>query len=531
MDIKNEVLYRVYFLLFGIVVPVAVLLLYRTVQISIVQGDTWREQGENNYVRYKEIPADRGNIFSADGSLLATSIPYFDLYFDPVAPNERDFNLYIDSLAYCWATYIDDTYTVGGLRDHLIRLRQDSTNRHLMIKRKVSYAEKKFIESFPLFRLGQFRGGIIAEQRSDRRRPFGVLAQRTIGYVRDGAKPVGIEGYFEPYLQGAPGGQYMICVDRKKDIWLPLQDLSAIDPTPGDDVITTIDINVQDIVENALLRALNYHEADWGTAILMKVESGAIQAIANLGKSQEGWWETYNHAVGTSVEPGSTFKLASMMAMLEDGFVRLEDSIDIEKGKTQFYEDVMVDSSPESEHIDTTSVRQVFHMSSNVGMAKLVNQAYGGQGDAARFIRRLQQFNLHIPTGIEIEGEAAPYIKEAYSQKDRWSGTTLPWMAIGYESRITPLQLLTFYNAVANNGTMMQPYLVSSIQRNGEELESFRPTIIKRKIASERTIRLAQELLKGVVLEGTAKKLFTDRYSFAGKTGTAQINYRRLSAE
>ncbi len=531
MDIKNEVLYRVYFLLFGIVVPVAVLLLYRTVQISIVQGDTWREQGENNYVRYKEIPADRGNIFSADGSLLATSIPYFDLYFDPVAPNERDFNLYIDSLAYCWATYIDDTYTVGGLRDHLIRLRQDSTNRHLMIKRKVSYAEKKFIESFPLFRLGQFRGGIIPEQRSDRRRPFGVLAQRTIGYVRDGAKPVGIEGYFEPYLQGAPGGQYMICVDRKKDIWLPLQDLSAIDPTPGDDVITTIDINVQDIVENALLRALNYHEADWGTAILMKVETGAIQAIANLGKSQEGWWETYNHAVGTSVEPGSTFKLASMMAMLEDGFVRLEDSIDIEKGKTQFYEDVMVDSSPESEHIDTTSVRQVFHMSSNVGMAKLVNQAYGGQGDAARFIRRLQQFNLHIPTGIEIEGEAAPYIKEAYSQKDRWSGTTLPWMAIGYESRITPLQLLTFYNAVANNGTMMQPYLVSSIQRNGEELESFRPTIIKRKIASERTIRLAQELLKGVVLDGTAKKLFTDRYSFAGKTGTAQINYRRLSAE
>ena len=192
MDIKNEVLYRVYFLLFGIVVPVAVLLLYRTVQISIVQGDTWREQGENNYVRYKEIPADRGNIFAADGSLLATSIPYFDLYFDPVAPNERDFNLYIDSLAYCWATYIDDTYTVGGLRDHLIRLRQDSTNRHLMIKRKVSYAEKKFIESFPLFRLGQFRGGIIAGQRSDRRRPFGVLAQRTICYARHGAKPVGL---------------------------------------------------------------------------------------------------------------------------------------------------------------------------------------------------------------------------------------------------------------------------------------------------------------------------------------------------
>jgi cell division protein FtsI (penicillin-binding protein 3) len=531
MDIKNEVLYRVYFLLFGLFLPAAVVIVYRTVQIAVVQGESWRKMGEENNVRYREIEADRGNIFSSDGSLLATSIPYFDLYFDPVAPSDRDFANHIDSLAYAWATYIDDTYTPGGLAQYLTQLRLDSTQRRLPVKRKVSFAEKKRIENFPLFRLGQFKGGLIAEQRSDRRRPFGLLAQRTVGYVREGAKPVGLEGYFDPYLKGEPGGQFMVCVDRRNDIWIPIQDLSAIDPRSGDDVISTIDVNLQDIVENALLRAMNYHNAEWGTAILMEVKTGAIRAAANLGRSEEGWWETFNHAVGTAVEPGSTFKMASMLAMLEDGLVQLDDSVDIERGKTRFYDDVMVDASTDSEYYDSISVRRAFEMSSNVGMAKLIQESYGKEGQAIQFIKRLRQFNLHLPTDIEIEGEAAPYLKEAYSQKDQWSGTTLPWMAIGYETRITPLQLLTFYNAIANGGVMMRPYLVSEIQRNGRTLETYRPTVIKRRIASPTSIRLAQELLHGVVQRGTAAKLATDRYDFAGKTGTAQTNYRRFSGD
>jgi cell division protein FtsI (penicillin-binding protein 3) len=531
MDIKNEVLYRVYFLLFGLFLPAAVIIVYRTVQIAVVQGESWRKMGEENNVRYREIEADRGNIFSSDGSLLATSIPYFDLYFDPVAPSDRDFANHIDSLAYAWATYIDDTYTPGGLAQYLTQLRLDSTQRRLPVKRKISFAEKKRIENFPLFRLGQFKGGLIAEQRSDRRRPFGLLAQRTVGYVREGAKPVGLEGYFDPYLKGEPGGQFMVCVDRRNDIWIPIEDLSAIDPRSGDDVISTIDINLQDIVENALLRAMNYHNAEWGTAILMEVKTGAIRAAANLGRSEEGWWETFNHAVGTAVEPGSTFKMASMLAMLEDGLVQLDDSVDIERGKTRFYDDVMVDASTDSEYYDSISVRRAFEMSSNVGMAKLIQESYGKEGQAIQFIKRLRQFNLHLPTDIEIEGEAAPYLKEAYSQKDQWSGTTLPWMAIGYETRITPLQLLTFYNAIANGGVMMRPYLVSEIQRNGRTLETYRPTVIKRRIASPTSIRLAQELLHGVVQRGTAAKLATDRYDFAGKTGTAQTNYRRFSGD
>jgi cell division protein FtsI (penicillin-binding protein 3) len=535
MDIKNEVLYRVYFLLFGIIIPLSLILLYRTIYISVWEGDDWRAVGEDNYVKYKEVEADRGNIFSEDGSVLATSIPYFDIYFDPVAPTDKDFEENLDSLAYCLATFIDPSYTVGGYRDRLIRLRQDSTDRHVLIKRKVSYSEKRKIESYPLFSLGQFRGGFIAERRSDRRRPFGLLAQRTIGYVRDGAKDVGLEGYFNDYLGGEPGGQFMICVDTRRDLWMPLDDLSAIDPKSGDDVHTTIDVNLQDIVENALLRAMNYHKADWGTAIMMDVETGAVRSIANLGKYSDTYWETYNHAVGSGVEPGSTFKTASMLALLEDGHVNLTDTVFINKGIGNFYEETMRDASSESYTLDTVSARRAFEISSNVGIAKLVNKHYGVPTEAnqekaaGQFIERLKSFNLHLPTEIEIAGEASPFIKEAYNSDDQWSGTTLPWMSIGYELKISPLQLLTFYNAIANDGRMMKPYLVDRIERYGETIEQFKPTVIKRKLASDASVNQMQSLLRGVVDSGTAVKLATPEYDFAGKTGTAQINYTRIS--
>ncbi len=534
MDIKNEVLYRIYFLFFALVLPVAILLFYKTIEVGIVDGPSWRNAGQSMYVEYRPIEAERGNIFSQDGSLLATSIPYFDLYMDPnsTGMKEEDFNLYIDSLAWCLATYVDPSYTPGGYKEFLIEKRLSGA-RYVPIKKKVSYAEKRFIEQFPLFNLGQMRGGFIARKRSERKRPFGLLAQRTIGYVREGAKPVGLEGYFNDVLGGEEGTQPMLCVDRANDIWMPIEDLDAVEPQSGDDIQTTIDVNLQDITEEALFRAVEYHDADWGTAMLMEVETGAIKAIANLGRIKEGWWETYNHAVGTAVEPGSTWKLASMMALLEDGFVELEDSVYLEEGSIQFYEETLEDATYFSREVDSGTVRQVFEMSSNVGVAKLVDRYYGRKENinrnegAARYISRIKQFNLNLPVGIEIEGEANPYIKEAYSAEDNWSGTTLPWMSIGYELRVTPLQLLNFYNAVANGGRLMKPYLVSEIQSNGSVDEQFRPTVLKKSIASEQTIRQAQSLLEGVVERGTAYKLKSEQYRFAGKTGTAQINYKR----
>jgi cell division protein FtsI (penicillin-binding protein 3) len=534
MDIKNEVLYRVYFLLFGIVLPVSILLLYRTFEIVYVEGDRWREQGEDNYLEYRTVEADRGNILATDGSLLATSIPYFDLHFDPTAASDDDFNENLDTLAHCLATYVLDEYTVGAARDYLIELRKGK-DKHIRLKRQVSYAEKKFIEEFPLFRLGRNQGGFIAEKRSERKRPFGLLAQRTIGYVRDGAKPVGLEGYFNEALGGEAGQQLMVKVDPKEDLWMPVDDLTTIEPESGNDLITTLDVDIQDITEEALLRAVNYHDADWGTAIVMEVETGAIRAIANLGRTKEGWWETFNYAVGQGIEPGSTFKAASVLALLEDEYVGLDDSIRIYNGKADFYEEVMEDASPYSYRLDTVKMREAFEISSNVGVAKMVEKYYGSKNKAnsnegaARFINRLKQFNLHLPTGISIEGEANPFIKEAYSEKDDWSGTTLPWMSIGYEMKISPLQLLAFYNAIANDGEMMKPYLVEEIRRFGKTVDQYYPTVIQRKIASKEAISQMQELLLAVVESerGTAHELKSSKYTFAGKTGTAQIDYKR----
>ncbi len=538
MDIKNEVLYRVYFLLFGVVIPAACALVYQTVKISSVEGEKWREQGKQWYIASRPVQAERGNILSENNSLLATSIPYFDIYIDPNSTGMTDtvFFKNIDSLGHCLATYVDNVYTAGGWVEFLKERRQSGA-RYVQIKRKATFAEKDFISQFPLFNLGQMRGGLIVEQHSERRRPFGILAQRSIGYVeRTGAKPVGLEASYDKWLGGEAGKQLMFQVDKMNDIWIPVDSLALIEPKSGGDVVTTLDINMQDLTEEALLRAMNYHDAEWGTAVVMEVATGKIKAISNLGKTDSGWWEVYNYAVGQAIEPGSTFKLASMMAMLEDGYVKLEDTINIERGRTQFYDDVLEDSGSESRSLDSTTVKHVFEMSSNVGMAKLVNKYYGkkerinrNQG-AARFIQRLKDFNLHLPTGIELDGEANPYIKEAYSSESQWSGTTLPWMAIGYELRLTPLQILTFYNAVANNGTLVKPYMVSELQRYGKTTQTFRPTVLKRQIASDHTIELAHTLLEAVVDSGTAKKLRTDLYKFAGKTGTAQVGYRRTDS-
>lgn len=538
MDIKNEVLYRVYFLLFGLVTPAALTLIYYTVKIGVLEGEDWRDLGRNNFIVERDIEAERGNIMAADGSLLATDVPIFDLYWDPLTPTEDDFLANVDSLAHCFANYIDADYTVGAAYDYLFQLRDTVNfrkNRNVLLKSRVSYSEKKKIEQFPLFNLGQFRGGLIARKRNERKRPFGLLARRTIGYVRDQAADIGLESFYDEVLGGQPGTQMMIPLDRKRDLWMPLENLSSIEPKNGDDILTTLDINIQDITEEALLKGMQTHDADWGVAMVMEVNTGEIKAIANIERGKTGWYESYNHAIGTRTEPGSTFKAASMLALLEDGFVNLEtDSIDIEKGRTEFYDREMEDSYSNSANLDTISVRRAFEISSNVGIAKLVQHNYGtktkanDEKAAALFIERMHQFNLHLATGIDLEGEKNPLIKEAYNTTDdQWSGTTLPWMSTGYELLITPLQLLNFYNTIANGGQQMKPLLVTEIQRYGQTVETFKPTVIKRQIASKKSIEQLQSLLEGVVENGTAAKLKTSRYTFAGKTGTAQIDYRR----
>lgn len=525
MTIKNEVLIRVYIVLFAIVVA-AVVIFGKAVKISILEGDAWRKRGVSLYRKYVKIEAPRGNILTQDGSLLATSLPFFDIGFDPNSSgmDPKDWDANIDSLSYCLATKVDPTFTPGGYKYFLEQKRQDSVQ-YISIKKGATLGEVETISQFPLFNLGQFKGGLIVRRKYKREQPFRILANRTIGYVKGDSINVGLEGHFDDVLAGESGLQLMTRVGN--NVWIPVHDLAAIEPTTGKDIVTTIDVNLQDITENALAKAMFKHKPKWGVAIVMEVETGAIRAIANLSWWEKGQlWETYNNAVGTATEPGSTFKLASIMALLEDGLVDLTDSIDLEKGKTQFYEETLEDASYHT--LDTTTVQKAFEISSNVGLAKLVQENYGRTNKADKFISRLKSFHLDIPTGIEINGEANPYIKEAYSKEQKWSGTTLPWMAIGYETLLTPLQLLTFYNAVANDGKMMKPYLVSGIQQYGVFSKKFVPIQIKRRIASKKTIQKAKTLLEAVVERGTASKYKTEKYRFAGKTGTVQLGYQKL---
>ncbi len=536
MTIKNEVLIRVYVVLFLLVLA-AVVIFSKAVRIHVYEGEKWRRQADEEFIDIRSVEAERGNILTEDGRMLATSLPFFDIAFDPVSSGmkEEDFVQNIDSLSYCLATYVDNTYTPGGFKEYLMQERRDS-NKYVLLKKGATFREKEIMSRFPLFNKGQFEGGFIAKPYFKRARPFGLMARRTIGYVRDNAKPVGLEGYFDETLAGQEGRQMMLMVDRANETWIPIENLTRIEPERGDDIVTTLDMEMQAITEDALLHAMNYHNAEWGTAVVMEVATGKIRSIANLGRTEEGWWETYNYAVGTAVEPGSVFKLATIMALLEDGYVNLQDTVHLKGGRTTFYDEEVIDAVAHG--LDTATIQQAFEQSSNVGMARLVDKYYGdaldsggeGPSQAEQFIERLKKFKLHLPTGIEIEGEARPLIKEAYSVEDDWSGTTLPWMSFGYEVMLTPLQLLTFYNAVANGGQMMKPYLVTEVQNFGETLKEFRPAVIDRQIASEETIQDVQGLLRGVVERGTAYKLTADEppYTFAGKTGTAQIDYQRL---
>ncbi len=538
MNIHNEVLIRLYTVLV-LIVLVAVLIFGKAVKITFFEGDKWRAKGERETLKYMPTKAERGSILAMDGSPLATSLPFFEIRFDLKADGLTDdvWKKNVDSLAHCLATYVDNSRTVGGWKFDLDEYRKKG-ERYVLIKKDVSFEELRLIQKFPIFDRGRNRGGFIVLRQPKRQRPFNMLARRTIGFVRDSTKTeprreVGLEGRYNKVLSGKQGKQLMQKLDR--GVWIPVNDESEIMPSMGNDIVTTLDIDLQQITNDALIRGLEYHQADEGIAVVMDVETGAIRAIANLQHNEErtGWYEGYNDAIGSAVEPGSTFKLAPMMALLEDNKVDLNKQIPINKGKMQFYEEEMLDASKKSFTIDSTSMRKAFAISSNVGIANQIYEHYRGKDAAGnlranQFVKRLQQFHLHQRTGVEIIGEPTPFIKNPESNEDNWSGTTLPWMSIGYELTITPLQLLTFYNAVANDGQMMKPYLVSNIEHLGETIETFKPTVIDKQIASKATIAKAQKLLEEVIEVGTAEKIASKQIKLAGKTGTAQINYRKF---
>jgi len=518
MEKKRELLVRLYLVL-GAFVLVAFVILYRVINVSLIEGDRWRAKGNKN-VQWRSVEADRGNIYAMDGSPLATSQPFFEIRMDLQLPKSKLFDEKVDSLAY----KLNKMFPAGKTQsewNHYLRKQRAKGNKYCFIAKDLTISQMETVTSFPILRLGKYKGGKVVDRYFKRRKPFRELASRTVGVDRQNADKIGIEGYFDKFLKGANEKRLMKYIPPD---WIPVYDPSEFVAESGDDVYTTIDIDMQDIAHTELERALHQYQAKAGVVLVMEVATGAIRAIANLSADGKGnYRETYNHAIGRLSEPGSTFKLATSLALMDDNYAQLSTPVELGKGKMKFYDQWMYDS--EWHGIQTADLRKSFEISSNVGIANLANQHYNKAGGNTKFISTLKRFGLLDMTGIELIGEKKPFIKDPILDKKTWSGTTIPWMAHGYELMLTPLQMLNLYNTVGNEGKMMKPYLVSQIKQGDKLIKKFNPRVVSKRIASDNAIKGAQDLLKGVVVRGTGRKLQSEHFDFAGKTGTTRINY------
>lgn len=518
MDRKNELLYRVYLVMLFFIV-VAIMILYRVIKINVFEGEKWRQKNDV-HVQWKPVEADRGNIFAEDGSLLATSLPFFDVHMDMTRVSKKVFDRDVDSLAYLLSVHVPRSLTEYEWKQKLINARRKK-NQYFFIARGLTINQRDRLATFPMFKMGRYRGGFIVERYTKREKPFKSLASRTIGVDRENSTNVGLEGSFDKFLKG---NQSKILKRKVNGEWVPVFDPTESQPQRGNDIVTTINVNMQDVVHSELIQALQKYEAESGVAILMEVKTGAIKAISNISLNKSGYYgEFYNTAIGASTEPGSTMKLASTMALLDDGFLTLDDLVDVNYGKMKFYDRWMRDSHSHPEKY--MDLRSAFEESSNVGISSAAYTNYRSKELQKAFVQKYYQFGLNEKTRIEIVGEGSPKIKHPEKDAKEWYGTTIPWMSHGYEMQMTPLQVLNFYNAVANDGELMKPYLVSAIEDDGIVVKEFKPRVLKRSIAKPETIAAAQELLRGVVLRGTARRLHTEEFSFAGKTGTTRVGY------
>jgi cell division protein FtsI (penicillin-binding protein 3) len=512
---KKDILWRIY-LMYVFMLFFGIAILFKVGTIVFVEGEHWREQERELTFRYFNIEASRGNIFSEEGSLLATSVPIFELRMDVVSDpiTDKIFYANVDSLAWHLSVQFGDR-TQKEYRERLIKARKKK-DRYLLIQGKVDYPTLKKVRKFPIFRMGKYKGGLLIEQKSRRELPLKNLAQRTIGYDRESKNPLGIEGAYNDYLKGISGKRLMQKIAG--GVWKPVNAENEIDPQDGCDIISTIDAGIQDVAHHALEKQLIAQNAHHGCAALMEVSTGEIRAIVNLARIDTGVYrESFNYVIGESAEPGSTFKLPALMAAMEDGYADLDEIVDTENGTKKYYSYVMKDSHEGG--YGKITLKEVFEKSSNVGTSKIIVKHYGKNPE--KFIERLDAFGLRDPLGIELPGEANPYIKDTKSKS--WSGLSLPLMSIGYEEKLAPIHTLTFYNAVANNGRMVRPRFVKEIRRRGEVIDFKEPEVLREKICSAETIRKAKEMLAAVVTNGTATSLRTAPYTIAAKTGTAQI--------
>lgn len=514
MNIKKSILIRVR-LAFLAVVIFAVCVAAKIGHIQVIEGEKWIRMGNEISFDYKKMKATRGNIYSDNGSLLATSLPFYKVAMDPTLVKKEIFDAGIDSLSMLLSRHYKDRSATDYKR--MIRDARVTDKRYITLNRKqINYQTKKEMASWPIFREGRLRGGVLFEKMDVRYRPFSNLSRRTIGFVNENGKGVGLEFSFEKALGGQDGEALFQKIAG--DTWKPVFDANNVKAIDGLDIQTTIDINLQDVAETSLYRAMQSHNADQGTVVVMEVSTGHIKAISNLSSDGNGGYlEEFNHAVGGSFEPGSTFKLATMLALLEDTNIELSDTINTGRGEYTFYNKKVRDH--EEGGYGRITIQDAFEKSSNIAMAKLLDKHFGTK--PGKFLEHVDELHLSQPLGLQINGESFPKISRP---KDKnWSGITLPWMAYGYGFEISPLHTLALYNAVANNGKMIKPMFVTSIRQADEVIQEFETETLNPKICSNETLNQLKILLEGVVDRGTAKNLRNSYYRIAGKTGTAVI--------
>lgn len=515
MNIKKSILLRVR-LAFLFVALFAVAIMARIVNIQMVEGAKWVQMAEDIGLQFREVKATRGNIYSDNGSLMATSVPYFRLALDPSIASEDTYKRSIDSLAFLLSDHFKDRPT-SDYKRRINNARVQRKQYVLLNAGLINYQDKKKMQTWPLFREGRLRGGVVFEKVDKRIHPFSRLGFRTIGFINENGHSRGLEYSFNDELAGTDGKA--LYQKMAGGNWKPVYDASEVRPSHGNDIETTIDINLQDVSESALLKALIENDAEYGSVIVMEVSTGEIKAISNLSRSSKGvYGETYNYAVASqgATEPGSTFKLASMIALLEDGGIEPTDSIDAGNGRHKFYNANMTDHKPGGYGMIT--VQEAFEKSSNIAISKLVDERFGLKPQ--RFVDYIHSMGIGQPLGFQMVGEGMPVIKRP--EDPTWSGTTLPWMSIGYEVKLTPLQTLAYYNAVANNGKLIQPIIVRRTLNAGKTQKQFNAKVLNPMICSEETLLKVRSMLEGVVDHGTASNIKDSYYKIAGKTGTAQ---------
>ncbi|MBX2983474.1 MAG: penicillin-binding protein [Flavobacteriales bacterium] len=485
--------------------------------IQIMEGDKWRAKAVNVATAMRSVQSERGHIFSDDDRLLATSVPEYEIRMDMRADGltKEVFAANVDSLSWELSELFGDR-SMQDYRRSLVDAYARGERYHL-IKRRCDHEQLQSLRRMPLFRLGRNRSGFIADKHMVRIRPFGRLASRTVGYLLKDSTAIGLEAGYAEWLQGIRGKR----LERRLTggVWMPVDGGEGQDPIPGSDVHTTIDMNLQDVADAALAAQLRKNGAHHGCVVVMETRTGYIKAISNLTiQKDSSYAEDYNYAVGASTEPGSTFKIAALMVAMEDGLASLDQIVDTRGGKHKFYDRWMRDSHEAGYGL--ISLRRALEVSSNTGISQAIDNAY--KGDPKRFVEGLRGLGFGSPLGIRIPGEGMPVLRGPEDKK-LWSGTSLPWMSIGYEVSGTPLRMLTFYNAIANNGRMVQPQFVRSITRNGKVIERFPPVTLNERICSDGTLQKIRSVLEGVVDSGTAVNLRSAHFRIAGKTGTAQI--------